>query len=204
MVSSYGVCCSLGFAFSPLHNFIPFLLMGLGKLWLAVVYKNCFLTKALTHNHSWPATRWASKVSQHITIQHWPKVWNRTIVSSDTFIHCWKISDHHLVWASYAEFGLRWSNTIWTTFWCQMYLKLVTVFSPSNLRDVSRWLVSIEIGVSCQFHNFQYVPVFVHTLVLHSMPQRYFQEEEQQGPDFKLCWVSCLKRWQILEGEINF
>lgn len=30
IIASYGVCCSLGFAFSPLHNFIPFLLMGLG------------------------------------------------------------------------------------------------------------------------------------------------------------------------------
>jgi hypothetical protein len=28
--SSYGICCTLGFAFSPLHNFIPFLLLGLG------------------------------------------------------------------------------------------------------------------------------------------------------------------------------
>lgn len=31
MVASYGICCTLGFPFSPLHNFIPFLLMGLGK-----------------------------------------------------------------------------------------------------------------------------------------------------------------------------
>lgn len=30
IVASYGICCSLGFAFSPLHNFIPFLLLGLG------------------------------------------------------------------------------------------------------------------------------------------------------------------------------
>jgi predicted RND superfamily exporter protein len=30
IVISYGTCCSLGFAFTPLHNFIPFLLMGLG------------------------------------------------------------------------------------------------------------------------------------------------------------------------------
>lgn len=29
--ASYGLCCSLGFAFSPLHNFIPFLLLGLGN-----------------------------------------------------------------------------------------------------------------------------------------------------------------------------
>ena len=29
--ATYGICCTLGFAFSPLHNFIPFLLLGLGK-----------------------------------------------------------------------------------------------------------------------------------------------------------------------------
>ncbi len=33
--ASYGLCCSLGFAFSPLHNFIPFLILGLGK------YRKC-------------------------------------------------------------------------------------------------------------------------------------------------------------------
>jgi len=31
VVISYGACCSIGFPFTPLHNFIPFLLMGLGK-----------------------------------------------------------------------------------------------------------------------------------------------------------------------------
>ena len=30
MVTSYGLCSALGFSFSPLHNFIPFLLLGLG------------------------------------------------------------------------------------------------------------------------------------------------------------------------------
>ncbi|TRY61569.1 hypothetical protein TCAL_14942 [Tigriopus californicus] len=30
LIASYGICCSLGFPFSPLHNFIPFLILGLG------------------------------------------------------------------------------------------------------------------------------------------------------------------------------
>lgn len=30
MLSSYGICSLLGFLISPLHNFIPFLLLGLG------------------------------------------------------------------------------------------------------------------------------------------------------------------------------
>ena len=31
ILSSYGICFFLGFSFSPLHNFIPFLLLGLGN-----------------------------------------------------------------------------------------------------------------------------------------------------------------------------
>ena len=30
LVTSYGICSILGFFISPLHNFIPFLLLGLG------------------------------------------------------------------------------------------------------------------------------------------------------------------------------
>ena len=29
--SAYSISCSLGFVYSPLHNFIPYLLVGLGK-----------------------------------------------------------------------------------------------------------------------------------------------------------------------------
>ena len=30
LVTSYGICSILGFFLTPLHNFIPFLLLGLG------------------------------------------------------------------------------------------------------------------------------------------------------------------------------
>ncbi len=30
LITSYGLCSALGFFVSPLHNFIPFLLLGLG------------------------------------------------------------------------------------------------------------------------------------------------------------------------------
>ena len=38
ITASYGICCTLGFDFSPLHNFIPFLLIGLGNEMTVLIF----------------------------------------------------------------------------------------------------------------------------------------------------------------------
>ena len=45
--ATYGICCTLGFAFSPLHNFIPFLLLGLGKPFFNPLTSSKNLSKSL-------------------------------------------------------------------------------------------------------------------------------------------------------------
>ena len=39
--SAYSISCSLGFVYSPLHNFIPYLLVGLGKPLIIDFYYKC-------------------------------------------------------------------------------------------------------------------------------------------------------------------
>ena len=53
--SAYCISCSLGFVYTPLHNFIPYLLVGLGKLHVKI--QSCvktFLPSSENHSQNVP------------------------------------------------------------------------------------------------------------------------------------------------------